>query len=182
MTGRRKTTSLTDKIHFGMISLVHGTLYSIFRDPHKALNAAGLKPGQQVLEIGCGPGFFTIPAAKIVGTEGSVTALDINSYAVRIVERKVKKEGIKNVAFLLADAAQTGLPNQSFDLVFLFGFTHPIGDLKGILREIHRLLKPAGILSVEGRSSLPGKLFTQLKHEGRITQFKKTGLEVGTTS
>ena len=182
MTGRRKTASLTDKIHFGMISLVHGTLYSIFRDPYEALNAAGLKPGQQVLEIGCGPGFFTVPAAKIVGTEGSITTLDINSYAVRIVERKVEKEGMKNVAFLLADAAQTGLPNQSFDLVFLFGFTHPIGDLKGILREIYRLLKPAGILSIEGRSSLPGKLFTRLKHEGRITQFKKAGLEVGTTS
>ena len=182
MTGIRKTALLADKIHFRMISFVHGTLYSIFRDPYKALNAAGLTAGQQVLEIGCGPGFFTVPAAKIVGTEGSVTALDINSYAVQIVEQKVEKEGMKNVAFLRADAAQTGLPNQSFDLVFLFGFTHPIGDLQGILREINRLLKPAGILSIEGRSSLPGKFFTRLKHEGRITQFKKAGLEAGTTS
>ncbi|MBE9471268.1 MAG: methyltransferase domain-containing protein, partial [Chloroflexi bacterium] len=73
---------MTNRMHFKMMSLVHETLYGLFRDPYKALNAAGLEPGQKVLEVGCGPGFFTIPAAKTVGEKGSVCALDISPLAI----------------------------------------------------------------------------------------------------
>ena len=61
--------SRTNKLHFKMMSFVHETLYGLFRDPYKVLKAAGLEPGQRVLEVGCGPGFFTIPAARIIGEE-----------------------------------------------------------------------------------------------------------------
>jgi len=89
--------SLYDRIHFKMISFVHDTLYGLFVNPYKLLNAAGLKPGQKVLEVGCGPGFFTIPAARIVGEKGRVYALDINPVAVETVRRKIKERGLKNV-------------------------------------------------------------------------------------
>jgi ubiquinone/menaquinone biosynthesis C-methylase UbiE len=164
--------SLTDRIHFKMMSLVHETLYSLFRDPYKVLNAAGLEPGQKVLEVGCGPGFFTIPAARVVGEKGSVYALDINPLAVERVRQKIE-EGVTNVKTILADAAQTGLPDQSFDLVFLFGFVHSVGGLENILTELHRLLKPAGILSVEGRLWPSRELFHPVKRQGRISQFRK---------
>jgi ubiquinone/menaquinone biosynthesis C-methylase UbiE len=64
------------------MSLVHEDLYGLFRDPYKALRAAGLEPGQKVLEVGCGPGFFTVPAAKTVGQGGIVYALDVNPLAI----------------------------------------------------------------------------------------------------
>ena len=165
--------SATDRMHFKMMSLVHETLYGLFRDPYKALNAAGLKPGQKVLEVGCGPGFFTVPAARIVGEKGSVHALDINPFAVERVQQKIEQEGVTNVKTILADATQTGLPGQSFDLAFVFGFAHAIGDMENILTELHRLLKPAGILSVEGRPWIPGELFCPLERQGRISQFGK---------
>ena len=165
--------SLTDRIHFKMMSLVHETLYGLFRDPYEALDAAGLRPGQKVLEVGCGPGFFTVPAARIVGEQGRVYALDVSPPAVERVEQKVEKASVTNVKTILADAAQTGLPDQSFDLIFVFGFAHSVGDLEGILAELHRLLKPAGTLSVEGRLGVSDELFRPVKRQGRISQFSK---------
>jgi demethylmenaquinone methyltransferase/2-methoxy-6-polyprenyl-1,4-benzoquinol methylase len=165
--------SVTNKMYFRMMSLVHETLYGLFRDPYKALNAAGLEPGQSVLEVGCGPGFFTIPAARIVGEKGGVCALDINPLAVERVQQRIEQEGVTNVETILADAAHTGLPGQSFDLAFVFGFARPIGGMGNILTELHRLLKPAGILSVEGRPRIPGELFCPLDRQGRISQFGK---------
>ena len=167
--------SISDKVHFKMMSFVHETLYSLFRDPYQVLNAAGLKPGQEVLEVGCGPGFFTIPAARMVGEKGSVHTMDINPLAMERVQQKIEKEGVTGVKTILADAAQTGLPNQSFDLVFIFGFAHPIGGMEAIWPELHRLLKPAGILSVEGRLRLSSELFHPVKRQGRISQYRKVG-------
>jgi len=167
--------SLSDRIHFGMISFVHETLYGLFRDPYAVLEAAGLGPGQDVLEVGCGPGFFTIPAARMVGEKGSVYVLDISPAAVERVQRKIEEEGATNVKTVLADASRTGLPGQSFDLVFLFGFRHYTGDLEKILVELHRLLKPRGTLSTEGRLWDSSELFRPLKRQGRVFQFKKIG-------
>jgi ubiquinone/menaquinone biosynthesis C-methylase UbiE len=165
----------TNRMHFRMMSFVHETLYGLFRDPDKALSAAGLEAGQRVLEVGCGPGFFTIPAARIVGEEGSVLALDVSPLAVEHVRQKIETEGVSNAKTMLANAAQTDLPEQSFDLVFLFGFARPIGGMERIWIELHRLLKPEGMLSIEGRRRPPSELFHAVKRQGRISQFRKVG-------
>ena len=93
------------------MSFIHETLYGLFRDPYQVLNAAGLEPGQKVLEVGCGPGFFTIPAARIAGQEGSVLALDVNPLAVEHVQQKIERVGVTNAQVMLANAAQTDLPD-----------------------------------------------------------------------
>jgi len=162
-----------NRMSFKMMSFVHETLYSLFRDPYKVLNAAGLESGQKVLEVGCGPGFFTIPAAKIVGEEGSVLALDVNPLAVEHVQRKIETEGVTNAEVTLANAAQTNLPDQSFDLAFVFGFARPIGSMEDVWAELYRLMRPAGTLSVEGRLRPPDRLFQSVKRQERISQFRK---------
>ena len=74
---------------FRIISRMHDNPFlPLFRNPDKLLKAAGLKSGQKVLEVGCGPGFFTIPAAKIVGEEGFVYAVDVHPLAIRRVKAK----------------------------------------------------------------------------------------------
>ena len=165
--------TIADRVHFRMMSLIHEDLYGVFRDPYKALEAAGLEPGQCVLEVGCGPGFFTVPAARIVGDEGSVHALDINPLALERVRQKVEKEGVTNVCTVLADAGQTGLSGESFDLVIVFGLGHVIGGEDRMMAEVYRLLRPGGTLSVEGRQQPPSNLFRPARHEGRITQYEK---------
>lgn len=163
------------EMNFKMMSFIHETLYGLFRDPEKALNAAGLGSGQNVLEVGCGPGFFTLPAARIVGETGSVLALDVNPFAVEHVRQKIEAAGVTNARTLLANAAQTNLPDQSFDLAFLFGLARPIGDRDKMWSELHRLLKPAGILSTEGGLRPPGDLFQPVAQQGRISRFRKIG-------
>jgi ubiquinone/menaquinone biosynthesis C-methylase UbiE len=165
--------TVTDRVHFKMMSFVHETLYGLFRDPFKALEAAGLEVGQRVLEVGCGPGFFTVPAAKIVGEQGRVWALDVSPLAIQKVQEKIGKSGVTNVETVLADAAQTGLPGQSFDLAFLFGFSHHTGDLGSIMAEMHRLLRPEGLLAVEGDLQPPGDRFRFVRKSGGISQFRK---------
>ena len=83
------------KFAFKIISLMHhNPLLPYFRNPHRLLKAAGLKPGQKVLEVGCSPGFFTIPAAKIVGgEEGVVYAADVHPLAIERVKGKIEGKG-----------------------------------------------------------------------------------------
>jgi len=164
---------LSDRLHFKMMSFVHETLYGLFRDPYEALDAAGLKEGQRVLEVGCGPGFFTVPAAKVVGETGSVCALDISPLAIDRVRLKIEKACGTNVETILADAAHTGLPDASFDLIFVFGFDRNVRQMGNILPELHRLLKPAGTLATEGQLWRSSDLFREDNRQDRKSQFGK---------
>jgi ubiquinone/menaquinone biosynthesis C-methylase UbiE len=110
---------------FRIMSLIQDNPFLwIFREPNKHLKAAGLKPGQNIVEIGCGPGFFTIPAAKITGKKGVVYALDNHPLAIKSVQEKIKKEGTENIETILDDESSTGLPDKNIDVTFLFGFVH----------------------------------------------------------
>jgi len=148
-TNKAEKMSIYDRVHSRMISFVHDTLYGLFVNPYKLLNAAGLKPRQKVLEVGCGPGLFTIPAAKIVGEKGRVYALDVNPLSVETVRRKINEKGLKNIEVILADASETGLPDESVDVAFLFGVIHALDDVDAVMREMHRVLKVRGVLSIQ---------------------------------
>ena len=157
------------KFAFKIISLMHhNPLLPYFRNPYKLLKAAGLKPGQKVLEVGCGPGFFTIPAAKIVGgEEGVVYAADVHPLAIERAKGKIEREGMKNVKPMLANASDTGLPDQSIDLAFIFGLRYIAGGLKNGVVE-NRILKPGGVLSFEKTKSSAKKLIVEVERSGFV--------------
>jgi len=165
--------SAKEKISFKMISFMHETLYGIFRDPVSTLESAGLAQGQSVLEIGCGPGFFTIPAARIVGNQGSVLSIDVNSVAIAHVKEKIAQSGLDNVRAERLNASDTGLPDSSIDLAFVFGLPRAEGGFEPLWKEVKRVLRPGGILSVEGRQQPPGEMFRPDTRAGRITRYRK---------
>ena len=161
---------------FKVMSLIHDNpLQRVFRNPYKLLKAAGLKPGQKVLEIGCGPGFFTIPAAKIVGEKGVVYALDNHPLAIKRVREKVMREGIENVKTILADVTKIRLPSKSIDVIFLFGFIHHTEGLENILSELYRVLKPDGLLSIEKTPWLSGERLIAAVEENRFIYLSRRG-------
>jgi ubiquinone/menaquinone biosynthesis C-methylase UbiE len=116
-------------------------------DPRKRLREADLKSGQDVLDFGCGIGSFTIPAAQIVGEYGTVYGLDIHPLAIDAVERRATKANLGNIRTILSDR-DSGLPDQSVDVVLLYDVLHSVADQQALLRELYRVLRPAGLLSV----------------------------------
>ena len=163
---------------FRMMAVIHDNpLRRLLDDPRSSLEAAGIQAGQQVLEVGCGTGYFTIPAAKLVGNEGCIQAIDLQPLAIELTGKKAKEAGLKNVQLKLADAAKTGLPDESIDLVFLFGVIHAL-PLDVVLPEMHRVLKPDGILAVRGfqgyaKAVTSGGYFSFVSREKGVLRFKK---------
>ncbi len=167
-----------EKISFRAIRFMHETLYGLFRDAERPLRDAGLKPGMQVLEVGCGPGFFTLPAARIVGETGSVFAIDLNRHAVEHVRRKIAQARATNVQVARADASSTDFTDGSFDLAFLFGLRRTVGGIAAVLDEMHRVLRPDGLLATEGPLVPSEAPFLLHASKGRIRLYEKASVEL----
>ena len=117
--------------------------------PKKTLLGADIRPGQVVLEVGCGSGFFTLPAAEMIGESGHLIAMDPLSVFVDRVARKVRDAGLNNVEVLRRDALHTKLEAASVDVALLFGvLPFPTLPLDRLLPEMHRVLKAGGTLAV----------------------------------
>ena len=114
--------------------------------PEKEINKIDIKQGQAILDYGCGIGSYTIPAAKLVGERGKVYALDKQALALKKVKERAKKEKLQNIYTILSDG-DTGLPDESIDIILLYGVLPEIEDKDSVLKELHRVLKPSGYLS-----------------------------------
>jgi len=110
------------------------------------LREVGIKLGFYVLDFGCGPGSYIVPLAELVGKSGKVYALDIHPLAIQKVKDIASKKQLANVETILSDC-QTGLPDNTLDAVLLYDAFHHLSDQDVVLKELHRVLKPDGILS-----------------------------------
>ncbi len=172
---RTRTRTRMPDFAYRVISLMHDNpILPIFRSPGRLLGAAGLGAGQSVLEVGCGPGFFTIPAAEIVEAEGTIYAVDVHPAAIARVKERIEKGGIRNVKPILANASDTGLPDKSIDLAFVFGLLHIAGGIEDVISEVHRVLKPGGILSFE-KTRGPAKGLVEAAEAGGFIYSERRG-------
>lgn len=151
-------------------------------DPVKTLRGADIRPGETVLEVGCGTGFFTIPVAKLVGDQGSLIAMDVLSDYIERVSKRVRDAELKNVRVIKRDALDTGLDSESIDTVLLFGvIPFPSLPLNRLLPEMYRVLKPGGTLAVwlfpvsgwVPRAILRSELFTYSSKRNGVYNYKK---------
>ena len=133
-----------------MAVIMESRLRYIFFGPQKILESAGLRPGLKVLEVGCGTGFFTLPAGKMLGKDGSLTAMDMLPISVETVAEKVRQAGLSEVVKVVkGDALDTKLEKESLDEVILFGvIPAPMLPMEKLMQEMHRILRPGGRLAV----------------------------------
>ena len=173
MNEKNKSKSPPNLI-YKMTKLNHDNkLMAVIRNPYKLLKAAGLKPGLIVLEVGCGPGAFTIPAAEIVGKDGFIFAVDVHPLAIKRIQEKIAESGIGNIKPVLTNASNTGLLDQEIDLAFIFGTPDVAGGLTNVLTEIHRVLKSGGILSFEKFLRTEKNIIVNIENEGFVFAERK---------
>lgn len=124
------------------------TLRRWFQPPALVVEWARIEPGMHVLELGPGPGAFTLEIAGRVGESGRVTAVDISPVMVARLEAKVEKAGATNVTPRVAPAYELPLQDASVDRAFLMSVLGEIPDRERALAEVSRVLKPDGLLAV----------------------------------
>ncbi len=124
-----------------------GRLDSKFRrllqNPQKIL-APYIRDGMDVLEVGCGPGFFTFDIAHMVGKSGRVVAVDLQEGMLAKVREKIRRSGAgQNIVLHRCDEDRIGVSG-NFDFVFLFYMVHEVVDKEAFFRELESLLKKDG--------------------------------------
>ncbi len=115
--------------------------------PERVLDLLPLRPEMVVGDIGCGPGFFTLPLADRL-TEGRVYAADIEPVMLQMVRERAEEVGIANIQTLLTEEASIPLPAASLDGALLALVYHELGDRVGYLALLARLVRPGGWLAL----------------------------------
>ena len=153
---------------------------------NKILDRMALESGMKVLDVGCGPGRLTIPAAERVGPAGAVVALDIQSEMLHRLQKRIETQNLTNIQTIQAGAGDGAVPHNTFDRALLVTVLGEIPDRQAALSEIFTALKPGGILSIT--EALPDPHYqsrTQLRKLAKGVGFKEascTGNWVAFTS
>jgi len=138
----------------------------------KILQEVEIKPGFHVLDYGCGPGSYIVPLAKLVGNTGKIYALDIHPLAIQRVQNIASKKGLTNLEAIYSDC-KTGLPDNSVDAVLLYDIFHDLDAPNEVLRELHRVLKPNGILSFSDHHMKGNEIVSKISNGGLFRLLRK---------
>lgn len=123
----------------------------VMQPPEKIISRSGIDRGMTVLEIGCGSGAFTTDVARAIGNKGILSALDIEIKMLKQVASKlnrIENKDIKNVKLVQASAYALPFSKESFDIVYMVAVFQEIPNKEKALKEINRVLKNNGILSI----------------------------------
>jgi ubiquinone/menaquinone biosynthesis C-methylase UbiE len=115
-------------------------------NPELILQTIGLRSGMVFVDVGCGEGFFSILASKIVGEKGKIYAVDTDDSAIEKLKRKTKVEGLKNLTAKVGKAEETVLCKECADFVFYSMVLHDFYDPAKVLQNAREMIKPDGLL------------------------------------
>ena len=149
--------------------------------PHPIISRSRLKrilepcPGERILEIGPGTGYYTLDLAEWIGQGGFVEILDIQPEMLDHTMRKVRSCGLTNVSSSQADATSLPYADGSFDAALLVTVFGEISDGNAALRQVRRVLKPGGRLIV-------GEIAVGDPHFSRLSTLQTRARDAGLAS
>ena len=141
--------------------------------PEELLADAGVRESDTVVDTGCGPGFLTLPAARLVGPGGHIYAVDIEQKMVDLVRARAAEDGLGHVTALLGAPDSVPLPEGSADFAITALILHYQPDdvvRLRLLTDVRRVLRPGGRVLVIDR---------QLGAEAVAALLAEAGLEHG---
>ncbi|UTB33284.1 MAG: class I SAM-dependent methyltransferase [Methanobacterium sp. ERen5] len=163
----------------------HGKTSRDILGAEEILNVINLKSGDKFLDAGCGDGYVSIEASKLVGSNGKIFALDVYPESIEGVSKEIKEKGIENLEPIVADVTDSiPLDDDSVDAVLMSNVLHGFGDeeLETVLKNINRVIKKDGKFAVvEFRKvkSERGPSFDVRLHPSEVSQIlSKHGYKV----
>ncbi len=132
------------------------------------------RPGERLLEVGPGTGYYSLPVAGWLAPGGSLDVLDVQQEMLDHTLRRASEEGIENITATLADARELPFEDDSFDGAYLVTVLGEIPDQDAALRELCRVVRPDGRIVV-------GELFGDphmVTHAALTSRAEAAGLRV----
>lgn len=117
-----------------------------WQNPERTLAEIGLKSASTFIDVGCGEGFFAIPAAKMVGDKGRVYALDVDEQAIGALQKKADEQGLTNLSTRVGAAEEVVFCESCADFVFFGIVLHDFQVVSRVLENAKRMLRPGGLL------------------------------------
>jgi arsenite methyltransferase len=127
------------------LEVLYGTR-DVLRRRQLVRDALGVAPGERILDVGCGPGFYVAELLEHVGSDGSVVGIDSSRPMLAVAAHR--SEGHDNVAFHEADATALPVENASFDAALSVQVLEYVAEVPAALAEMYRALRPGGRLVV----------------------------------
>jgi ubiquinone/menaquinone biosynthesis C-methylase UbiE len=123
--------------------LLTGWLRRLMNHPKRILRPV-VAAGDTVIDLGCGPGFFTLPLAELVGAEGHVIAVDVQQGMLDMMRTRTEAAGLYSRIQPLLVAPDGPVTAGPADLVLAFWVLHEAPDQRRFLQNTYDLLKPGG--------------------------------------
>lgn len=127
------------------LEVLYGTR-DVLRRRQRVRDALGVAPGERIMDVGCGPGFYVAELLEHVGSDRSVVGIDSSRPMLAVAAHR--SEGHDNVAFHEADATSLPVENASFDAALSVQVLEYVADVPAALAEMHRALRAGGRLVV----------------------------------
>lgn len=154
-----------------MAGLLDNWLRKLIHNPKKFLKGL-IGKGHSVLDLGCGPGTFTIDIAKIVGKNGKVFAVDLQKGMLELVEKKADKYKVRGQVVLQQCSPERLGLKEPVDFALAFYMLHESGNSKSLLHQIWDILKPKGyFLLVEPKMHIKKEVYLQAVEEAKDIGF-----------
>ena len=119
----------------------------LFENPEKILGDY-VKPGLTVLDVGCAMGFFSLPAARLVGPEGRVIVVDLQEKMIKSLRRRAARAGLQaRIETRVCSESNLRIDDLA-DLALVFHVVHEVPDVPGLMTQLHQAVGPGGKLLV----------------------------------
>ncbi len=124
-------------------------IWGLFGSPERKLKQFGIKPGDTVVDFGCGPGNYIKEASSLAGADGIVYAADIHELAILAIEKKIARYNLANVKPVQVKNYTCDIADNAADVIYALDMFHMVKHPDILLTELHRMLKKNGRLIIE---------------------------------